>query len=305
MAEPAQRVTVGTRGSALALRQTEIVVDTLRRHHPTLQCTILPVQTEGDRNQRDALPLIGDKGVFVRAIERALLAGTIDLAVHSLKDVPSDVTPAGLQLTAVLPREDPRDVVVSPYGSLDDLPPAARVGTGSPRRRALLTWLRPDLILLNVRGNVDTRLRKLDAGQYDALILAAAGLKRLGLERRISSYLPPDRFVPDAGQGTIAVETRVGGPAAAIVATIDDPDSRIAAVGERAVVRALNADCHTPVGAYLTVEGDEVGLIGMVATETGTRVVHERVHGHRSQVEALGRALGERLEQARRRASVY
>jgi hydroxymethylbilane synthase len=299
-------VTIGTRGSALALRQTELVVSALRERHPSVRFAVKTIQTGGDRNQRDRISQIGDKGVFVRPIESALLSGEIDVAVHSLKDVPSDVQPDGLVIAAFSPREDARDVLIARHGAtLDHLAPGSQVGTGSLRRRAQLNEVRPDLAVLDIRGNVDTRLRKLDAGEYDAIVLAAAGVRRLGLEARVSQYLSVTRFVPDAGQGIIAIQTRAGDDSAALISSIDDADSRAAALAERAVVQALGADCRSPVGAYADPTDGGGVLIGMAAPEDCSFVVRERVDMMASDPGAAGHRLGLSLRRALDASSVY
>lgn len=299
-------LTIGTRGSALALRQTELIVSAVRECHPSVRCVLKTIQTGGDRNQRDRISQIGDKGVFVRPIEAALLSGEIDVAVHSLKDVPSDAQPDGLVLAAFSPREDARDVLITRSGvALDDLAPRSRVGTASLRRRAQLNEVRPDLAVIDIRGNVDTRLKKLDAGEYEAIVLAAAGVHRLGLEARISQYLPVAQFVPDAGQGIIAIQTRTGDDCEGLISSIDDADSRAAALAERAVVRALGADCQSPVGAYAELADGEGVLIGMAAPEDCSFVVRERVALPSSESEATGHRLGRSLRKALGASSVY
>jgi hydroxymethylbilane synthase len=290
------RLVLGSRGSALALRQTEIVAEALRARQPDIEIRVRTVETEGDRVQDRPISQLGDKGVFVRAVEAALLAGTIDLAVHSLKDVPADISVPGLHLAAFIAREDPRDCLISREGlELAALPPDSRIGTSSLRRRMQLQALRPDLMAVPIRGNVDTRLRKLRGGEYDAIILAAAGLHRLGLADVVTEYLPVDRFTPDAGQGIIAVQARDRDSAGAPAAAIDEPASRAAATAERAVVRALNADCRSPVGAYAQIEGERMLLRGMAADEDGGRLRQSSVEGPLAAAEALGAELGRRL----------
>lgn len=289
---------LGTRGSALALRQTELVAGLLRAANPEIQVRIDVLSTRGDRIQDRPISALGDKGVFVRPLQEALLAGAVDIAVHSLKDIPADVEVHGLTLAAFPLRADARDALVSPqYGSLDDLPDSARVGTGSLRRRALLRSLRPDLVVEPVRGNVDTRLRKLDAGEFDALVLAAAGLERLGLGGRIRQRFDPLSFVPDAGQGTIGVETRTEGPGLEAASGIDDRDLRRTALSERAVIRALGAGCQSPVGAYAVHDGVGVHLTAFAAETDGSHPIWESASGD-GDGELLGRMLGERLRDA-------
>jgi len=292
----AQTLVLGTRGSPLARRQTDLIVTFLRQRFPTISLAVRTVSTEGDRVQDRPISELGDKGVFVRSIEQALVAGDIDLAVHSLKDLPSDVETPGLVIAAFSPREDPRDAFLSRDGvSLHNLASGAVVGTSSLRRRVQLLAMRPDLQVADIRGNVGTRLRKLAEGRYEALILAAAGLKRLGLEHHVVQYLPVEDFVPDAGQGILAVQGREGDPATQLVRMIDDGTSRVVARAERAVARALDAGCRSPVGAYATVESDTIHVLGMAATEDGSRLVRAQRQGAIGDAEATGLALGRDL----------
>src|SRR5579884_17308 len=262
-------VRVGTRGSALAMRQTDIMIDRLRRVAPAREFEVVTLETRADRDQTRSIAAFGDKGVFVRRFEAALRGGEIDLAVHSLKDVPGDDEPEDLDLVAFSPRADPRDVLVSGGPDLAGLPAGSVVGTSSPRRRVQLLAARPDLVPREIRGNVDTRVRKVASGEYDAAILAAAGLERLGLLGHVAEFLPPSRFVPDAGQGIIALQARRDDAIADLARQASDPASTIAARGERAVVRALGAGCRSPVGAYALVSGDVVRVLGMAASEDG------------------------------------
>lgn len=289
-------IALGTRGSKLAIRQTELISNLLREHFPGVELRTVIVQTEGDRIQDRPLSQFGDKAVFVLAIERALLNGTIDLAVHSLKDVPADVETPHLALAAFSARADPRDVLVSRSGaSLADLPPGSRVGTSSLRRRVQLMAVRPDLVSVDIRGNVDTRLRKVREGNYDAIILAAAGLVRLGLDNDISEYLSIEEFVPDAGQGIMVVQSRTGDDAAAMASAIDDTDSRRRAEAERAVVRALGAGCHSPVGAYAARDGAVMQVRAVVATPDLRRLERIEDSGPFEDPEMLGARVGRRL----------
>ncbi len=289
-------VRLGTRGSALARRQTELVRDALETAIPDVTFVTEVIETQGDRVQDRPISQIGDKGAFVRALEARLLDGTVDLAVHSLKDVPSDVSVPGLALGAYSAREDPRDVLISASGAaLADLPTGATVGTGSPRRRAQLLAVRPDLVALDIRGNVDTRLRKLRAGMYDAIILAAAGLIRLCIEDQITQYLPLNSWLPDAGQGIMAVQGRVGGEAMELVREIDCRDSRLAAEAERAVARALNADCHSPIGALARIAEDRLTLDAVAARDDLHHLTGERGEGPACDASAIGLEVGARL----------
>jgi hydroxymethylbilane synthase len=253
------------------------------------------IQTDGDKIQDQPVTLLGDKGIFVRAIEHALLAGEIDGAIHSLKDMPGDAYQPDLEISCFSRREDPRDVIVSRHGTIQALPRFAKVGTGSLRRAAQLSLVRSDLHIADIRGNVDTRLRKLDAGEYDAVILAAAGLHRLGLEDRITEYLDPREFVPDAGQGIIAVQTRPGSAAASVTRTIDDPEARSCAIAERAVVSALQADCRSPVGAFAHILHGRIELVAVAARDAGSPLCRARADGNREDSYALGWKVGMQL----------
>jgi hydroxymethylbilane synthase len=281
----------------LALRQTQQVVDALRQRFPGQELVVRTVQTLGDRVQDVPLSRFGTTGVFSKEIERLLLDGTIDLAVHSLKDVPPDETP-GTVLAAFVERIDPRDVLVSRDGRrLGQLTPGDRVGTSSVRRLAQLRAARPDLAYVeDLRGNVDTRLRKVFAGAYDAIVLAAAGLIRLGREDAIADYLPTDLCLPDAGQGILAVQTRSPDPAVApFVAALDDPVVRAVALAERAVLDAFGGGCKVPVAAYARVEDGVIRLEALVAEPDGSRVIRERLDGPLDRPRELGRATWDRL----------
>jgi hydroxymethylbilane synthase len=268
----------------------------IRSRFPDMDVSTRVISTQGDRLQDFSISQLGDKGVFVRNIEDALLSGEIDLAVHSLKDVPSDEEVPELRLAAFFPREDPRDVLVSREAkTLHEVAPGALVGTSSLRRRSQLSAYRPDVRAKDIRGNVDTRLKKLQDGEYDALILAAAGLLRLGRADTITEYLPIDLFTPDAGQGILAIQTRRDGWLEELTERLDDRDSRLAAGAERACVRALGADCRSPVGAFATVDGDELLVVGMAAREDGSQLHRDSVRGAVSESVELGGELGSRL----------
>jgi hydroxymethylbilane synthase len=262
-------IRVGTRSSVLALAQARSVAAGLGD-----AAEIVPMRTEGDRLAEARLAVVGGKGLFVREIEEALLRGAIDVAVHSLKDLPAEL-PAGLTLAAFPPREDARDVLVARWpATLETLAPGARVGTSSPRRRALLLALRPDLAVEPIRGNVDTRLRKLATGDWDAIVLAAAGLRRLALAPEHATALDPDVVVPAVGQGIIAVETRADdGDTRVRLAPVDDPATRACALAERAYLARLGASCHTPMAAHARLEGDTLRMSAVVASEDGRRVL--------------------------------
>ena len=257
------------------------------------QCRIEIIHTTGDKITGVALSKVGTKGLFTKEIEEALLAGSIDLAVHSLKDMPTEL-PLGLTLAAIPEREDPRDALIG--RRLDELPPRARVGTSSLRRAAQLRAVRPDLQIENIRGNLDTRLRKLDEGQYDAIVLASAGLRRLGWEKRIAELLDPEVMCPAVGQGALAVETRDdNGPAQRVARSLDHPDTRTAVTAERAVLAALGGGCQVPIGAHATVDHHNVHLRAIIVSPDGTEIVRKQSSGARADAAAIGRTLGEQL----------
>jgi hydroxymethylbilane synthase len=284
-------LSIGSRGSQLALWQARWIQ--VRLQGFGVESRIEIIHTTGDKITDVALSKVGTKGLFTKEIEEALLSGVIDLAVHSLKDMPTDL-PDGLTLGAIPEREDPRDAMVG--SSLDALAPKAKVGTSSLRRAAQLRAKKPDLEIENIRGNVDTRLRKLDEGQYDAIVLASAGLRRLGLENRITELLDPEVMCPAVGQGALAVETRAdGGAALEIAKRLEHRDSRIAVTAERAVLRALGGGCQVPIGAYATVDADAVHLRAIIVSPDGTEIIREHVSGPAGDAANLGRALGDRL----------
>jgi hydroxymethylbilane synthase len=289
-------VRVGTRGSALALWQTEWVVDRLRSRHLHVQFEIVEIRTTGDRVRDRPLFQAGGVGLFIKELEATLLDGEIDLAVHSLKDMPSRVTP-GLTIAAVPKREDPRDALVSRLGlTIDALLAGARVGTSSRRRAAQLLALRPDLKILDIRGNVDTRLRKAEREPYDAIVLAVAGLVRLGRGDRITQVIPPKVMLPPAGQGALAVEIRADDERTRnLMSSLDHPDTRRAVNAERAFMARLGGGCHVPIGAYAMVEEGSLWFRGLVSSPDGQTVLRGENRGPIDQPEALGRTLAEDL----------
>lgn len=291
-----KEIVVGSRGSTLALWQTEYVIRRLQQLRPDLTFTMKRIKTEGDQSPDVPLAAVGSRGVFVKEIEAALLAGEIDLAVHSLKDLPSQTT-AGLTLAAIPEREDARDVFISRHGCrLLDLPQGARVGTSSPRRAAQVLALRPDLQIVNLRGNVDTRLRKAETDAYDGVVVAAAGLRRLGYEDRVTEYLSFEVCLPAPGQGALAVETRAGDEEIVELASpLDDAATRQAVAAERALILALGGGCQTPIGAYAYVRESTLELAGVVASPDGRRIIRGRVIGDSADPLALGRELAGRL----------
>lgn len=277
MSEPPPRaaVVVGTRGSALALAQTKRVCAILEDARPGLSTEVRAIVTHGDRTQAsgEPLPAIGGKGLFTAELEQALRDGTIDLAVHSLKDLPTEEVD-GVVLGAVCLREDVRDCLVSRAGPLHELTDGTVVGTSSLRRSAQLRALRPDLEVRSIRGNVETRIRKVREGEYDAVLLAAAGIARLGLEHEVVEWLDADVLVPAPGQGALAVQSRADDAATLeLLAVIDDRAARMATTAERTFLRALGAGCTAPVAAYGTTSGDAVHLEGLVASPDGREVV--------------------------------
>ena len=266
------KLVVGTRGSALATRQTADVVAALQSLHPDLVVETRIIQTKGDLTQAENIPLasFGDKGIFARELESALLAGEIDFAVHSMKDL-AHTLPEGLTIAAIPERQDPRDVIIGrTLGELSA--PGLRIGTGSARRRALLFSRFPDLTAHEIRGNIDTRLRKLRDGGYDAIILAMAGLARLGLQDQVTEALDPEWFVPDPGQGALAIQTRAGDNRVIdLVSALTHRETQLAVEAERSFLRAVGGGCHTPVGALAIVSGGTITLSAMLAASESAR----------------------------------
>ena len=283
---------IGSRGSKLALWQARWIQ--ARLEEMGIESRIEIIQTSGDKITDVALAKVGTKGLFTKEIEEALLDGRIDLAVHSLKDLPADLPP-GLTIAAVPEREDARDAVVGT--PLAMLAPGARIGTSSLRRAAQLRVLRPDVTPDNIRGNVDTRLRKLDEGQFAAILLASAGLRRLGWEDRITQVLDVSEMCPAVGQGALAVETREGGPAFAVCRKLDHRDTRAAITAERALLAALGGGCQLPAGAHARVSGDDLQIDAVVVSPDGLQVVRGASEGRTDQASAIGARLGEQLLQ--------
>jgi len=289
------QIRLGTRGSALARWQTAYVADLLRASWPGLACQIEVIHTQGDRVLDVPLPKIGGKGVFTAELEAALRRRDIDLAVHSLKDLPIE-QPAGLTIAAVPPRAGAADVLISRAGyTLETLPPAATVGTSSRRRAAQLRALRPDLRILDVRGNVDTRMRKaLDpGGPYDALVLAQAGLERLGYADAVTQVLPLDVIMPAPGQGALAVQARDEADLVALLAPLDHRPTRLAVTAERAFLAGLGGGCALPIAAYATVEGERLVLVGRVTAADGSRQITVTIGGPAAEAAALGAQLAQ------------
>ena len=292
-----RRLTIATRESALAMWQAEHIRARLAALYPASEVVLLGMTTEGDRIQDRSLADAGGKGLFIKELEVAMLDGRADLAVHSLKDIPMDM-PAGFALAAITAREDPRDALVSNrYLDLAALPGGARIGTSSLRRAAQLRERDPLLSILPLRGNVNTRLRKLDEGGYDAIILAAAGLKRLGLAHRISSYLDPEESLPATGQGALVVECRAERhDLIAALAPLADRETTIATTAERSFAGRLSGSCHTPLAAFAVFVRGELWLRGLLASGDGATVMRGERRARCDDAEAadaLGRALGD------------
>jgi hydroxymethylbilane synthase len=296
------KLIIASRESRLAMWQAEHVRDRLVALYPQCRVEILGMTTRGDQILDRTLSAVGGKGLFVKELEVAMAEGRADLAVHSLKDVPMEL-PEGFELTAVLEREDPRDAFVSnDYESLDALPAGAIVGTSSLRRQSLIAARYPHLVILPLRGNLDTRLSKLDRGEYAAIILAAAGLKRLGLPQRIRALLEPEMSLPAAGQGAMAIEILSsarsdGVDLRAVLAPLNHDDTASAVLAERKVSRIFGGSCQIPLAAFATVQGGQMRLRAMVATPDGTRSAHAEVSGPVEQPEYLGEQVSELLAQ--------
>ena len=291
-----ERIRIATRKSPLALWQAEHVRHRLQALHPGLQVELLTMSTQGDRILDSPLAKIGGKGLFVKELEQGMLDGRADLAVHSMKDVPA-VLPDGLCLGAILDREDPRDAFVSmQYSSVDDLPEGARVGTSSLRRQCQLRARRPDLQILDLRGNVGTRLGKLDAGDYDAIVLACAGLKRLGLSARITHALTPEEMLPAIAQGVIGIECRIDDPRVrSLIEPLNHDETWRRTAAERAMNATLAGGCQAPVAGYSLLNAGVVELRGLVGQPDGSTIIRGDISGSAEHAEALGKQLAEDL----------
>ncbi|HEY5805462.1 MAG TPA: hydroxymethylbilane synthase [Lysobacter sp.] len=287
---------IATRKSPLALWQSEHVAERLRDAHPGLSVELVPMSTRGDEVLDRSLAAIGGKGLFLKELELAMLRGEADCAVHSLKDVPMELEP-GFALPAILARADYADAFVSNhFDDLAALPQGARVGTSSLRRQAQLRALRPDLQLLDLRGNVNTRLAKLDNGEYDAIVLACAGLQRLGFDERIRARLQAPQWLPAPAQGAVAIECRDDDIATReLCAQLDDSDTRVCAEAERAMNRALHGSCHVPVAAYAQLEGEHLRLAGLVGSAADGRIVRASAEGRGDAPECLGLEVAQML----------
>lgn len=294
-----QTLTIGTRGSQLALWQTNWVKSEIEKRHPEIDVVIQVISTKGDRVLDVSLPKLGEqgKGLFTKELEDAIFERRVDLAVHSLKDLPTELPP-GLRIAAICEREDVRDALVAKPGieSFKQLPQQALIGTSSLRRQAQLRAVRPDLVIGPIRGNVDTRLRKLAEGQYSAIILAAAGLRRLGYGDRITENLDQELMLPAVGQGALAIETRDADEGTEnIVGELNHEATSLACGAERAFLKGLGGGCLVPIAAFARIEGETLTLDGLVASPDGKSILRERRTGARSDAEAIGRQLAEEL----------
>lgn len=294
------KIRIGTRGSQLALWQTNWVKSQIEKQHPGIEVEITIISTKGDRVLDVSLPKLGEqgKGLFTKELEDAIFEHRVDLAVHSLKDLPTEL-PAGLGIGAICEREDVRDALIArdPIRSVGELPQRAVIGTSSLRRQAQLRRARPDLIVEPVRGNVDTRLRKLDEGSFDAIVLAAAGLHRLGHANRITEHLSEDFMLPAVGQGALAIETRADDAVInEIVNTLDHKATRLACRAERAFLKGLGGGCLVPIAAHATIDaGGTMLLTGLVASPDGSEALRDRQSGPSSDAEAIGKRLADEL----------
>ncbi|MCL9783545.1 hydroxymethylbilane synthase [Vibrio sp. S4M6] len=291
-----QPIRIATRKSPLALWQANFVKQRLIFEHPGLEVELIELVTKGDIILDTPLAKVGGKGLFVKELEVAMLEGRADLAVHSMKDVPGEF-PDGLGLVTICQREDPRDAFVSnQYTDIDALPKGATVGTCSLRRQCQLKATRPDLVIKELRGNVGTRLNKLDNGDFDAIILAAAGLKRLGLETRIQSYIEATQSLPAAGQGAVGIECRLDDERVkALLAPLSHPDTADRVKCERAVNLFLEGGCQVPIGSYALLENDSLWLRALVGEPDGSHIVRGEIRGHRDDAEQLGQTLAKQL----------
>jgi hydroxymethylbilane synthase len=292
-----QTLRIATRKSQLALWQAEHVAALLRAAHPGLQIEMVPLVTQGDRIQDRSLAAIGGKGLFIKELEVAIEELRADIAVHSMKDVPADL-PEGLIIAAVLKRADPRDALLTTSGiaRVEDLPRGAVVGTSSLRRQAQLRALRADLRIESLRGNVDTRIRKLDAGGMEAIVLACAGLVRLGLESRISARLDPDVCLPAVTQGVIGIECRrADAHTVGLLQALEHPETRLSMDAERGFAARLGGSCQSPIAAYAELDSGSITLSGLVAEPDGSRLLRDRLSGSSENPAALGRQLAERM----------
>lgn len=294
-----QKLTIGTRGSQLALWQTNWVKRQIESRHPGIVVEIQVISTKGDRVLDVSLPKLGEqgKGLFTKELEDAILEQRVDFAVHSLKDVPTEL-PAGLHIGAICEREDARDALIArgAIKSFGDLPERAQIGTSSLRRQAQLRAIRPNLVIQPIRGNVDTRLRKLDEGQYDAIILAAAGLHRLGHTGRITEHLSEELMLPAVGQGALAIENREDDARTdEIIGELNHEPTRLACQAERAFLKGLGGGCLVPIAAHAWIDSSVMTLVGLVASPDGSEAMREKRTGHLQDAELIGCELADEL----------
>ncbi len=291
-----RKVVIGTRGSKLALWQAEWIRSQLMELHSGLEVELMKIKTTGDKIQDVPLAMVGGKGLFVKEIEEAMLRGEIDLAVHSMKDVPT-ILPESLYISAITKREDPRDAFISnKYTSLGDMPGGATLGTSSLRRSCQIKALRPDIEIISLRGNLDTRLRKLDEGEFDAIILAAAGVRRLGFDDRIAEALDPEVSLPAIAQGAVGIECRRDDEATnALVAPLRHEESTICVEAERATLARLEGGCQVPIAAHAVLAGDTLVMDGLVGNLTGEVILRAHRKGAPADAHAIGVALAEEL----------
>ncbi len=291
-----QTIRIATRKSPLAMWQAEHVAAELKRVHPGIGIEIVGMTTQGDKILDTPLAKIGGKGLFIKELEQGMLDDQADIAVHSMKDVPVEFPP-GLQLAVIMQREDPRDAFVSNrFKTMDDLPEGACVGTSSLRRQSQLAEQRPDLKIKSLRGNVNTRLRKLDEGEYDAIILAAAGLIRLGFQQRITAFIGPEQSLPAIGQGAVGIECRSDDERIkALIAPLHHEETASCVLAERAMNQRLNGGCQVPIAGYAMLENGELWLRGLVGEPDGSRIIRGEVEGTPDEAEAMGKGLAEHL----------
>ncbi len=287
---------IGARGSSLSLCQTRLVQATLEARVPARRFELKTIKAKADEHPEASLAAIAGEGVFVKELEAALMRGEVDLAVHSMKDLPLQI-PEQLVVAAITERDDPRDALISQRGTLfRDLPAGSRIGTSSLRRRSQVLCLRSDLQMVDIRGNVDTRLRKLDEGRYDAIVVAACGVIRLGLEARIADYFRLEELLPEPGQGALAIETRADdADVRTLVATVEDETARTCVMAERAMLGVLGGGCRVPIAAFAQVEGDEVVVQGAVVAPDGSRMIRDSLRGPAISASIVGETLGRTL----------
>lgn len=294
---PAGILRIGTRASALALWQAYWVKDRLEERYPELTVTLTKIKTQGDKILDVPLAKVGGKGLFVKEIQEAMLRDEIDIAVHSMKDVPT-FFPEGTALRCITERDDPRDCLVlnEGVGGFSDLPQGGRIGTSSLRRKAQLLSLRPDLEMIDIRGNVETRISKLKSENLDAVVLAVAGMKRLGFSEQIGEYLDPELSLPAIGQGALGLESRIDDDRInELIDFFNHPETSYAVIAERAVLRTLEGGCQVPIAAYATVSGEQLQLTGLVASVDGTQMLKQARQGHVDQAEELGIEMAQEL----------